>query len=126
MRQLGEAYLSIAMRRLGLATHGITASGEGFERHRFARAMDGGESLQHRQALTRTAEARLGWTLTREGTVARRTVAASQRRATALQSMAKAKHSAAVAWSARRCEARPRLRSARISRGFAELGAATA
>lgn len=47
--------------------------------------MDGGETQRHRQALTRTAEARLGWTLTREGTVARHTAAASQRRATAQQ-----------------------------------------
>lgn len=89
---------------------------------------------RHRQALTRTAEARLGWTLTREGTVARRTAVASHHRATALQSMAKAKHSAALAWSARRCEAGPRLRSARSAgaspslerRRLSEDGVATA
>lgn len=56
------------------------------------------EPHEHRQALTRTAEARLGWPLTREGTAARCTAAASHHRATALQSMAKAKRRATLQW----------------------------
>lgn len=123
-----------AQQRLSLATHGITASGEGFEQHRCAWAKLDMAEPRHRQALTRTAEALLGWTLTREGTVARRTAWASQRRATALQSMAKAMRNRALAWSAGRCEAGPRLRSARLAgasqcfamRWLSEDGVATA
>ena len=85
------------------------------------------EPHEHRQALTRTAEARLGWPLTREGTAARCTAAASHHRATALQSMAKAKRRATLQWrgvlgDAKQCHGY----AAHGPQGLSEDGVATA
>ena len=117
----------MASQRASRALRGTAPIRCGNGRRGFARAVLSNETQWHRQALTRTAEARLGWPLTREGTAGRCTAVASHHRATALQSMAKEGLCSAMAWSAGRCEARPRLRSApSAGQGLSEDGVATA
>ena len=104
----------MASQRASRALRGTAPIRCGNGRRGFARAVLSNETQWHRQALTRTAEARLGWPLTREGTVARRTAVASHRRATARQDIERpsdgaARNCSAMAQHSQDCPTRRRL-----------------